>query len=88
LLEPTNIDHNIAIDLFIFNWTLDHNKAGNVEVVKCGKMFPVIEASFATAIIKNLTQKDYCVKIERLPLSVYQGPGSKIVSLNGSVSIR
>ncbi len=87
LLEPTNIDKNIAIDLFIFNWTHDKNLPGSIEVLKCGKIYPIIEAPFAKAI-KNSTEKDDCIKIDTLPLSVYHKPESKIVSVNGSVSLK
>lgn len=84
LLEPLNIDKTIAIDLFIFNWTLGENMLGSIEVVKCGKILPIIEAPLAKQV-KISTQKEDCIKIETLPLSVYR-KSNDIVSLNGTVS--
>ena len=78
-MDPYNVDNNIAIDLFIFNLS----KNGSIEVMKCGKIFPTIEASGAEKV-KNSTQNNNCIKIERLPLSVVSIPGG--VSVNGSVS--
>jgi hypothetical protein len=84
LLEPLNIDKTIAIDLFIFNWTLGENMLGSIEVVKCGKILPIIEAPLAKQV-KISTQKEDCIKIETLPLSVYR-KSNNIVGLNGTVS--
>ncbi|XP_028410942.1 protein GPR107-like isoform X2 [Dendronephthya gigantea] len=83
LLEPSNIDKNIAIDLFIFNWTHRNDMLGSIEVVKCGNIFPVIKASNVKQI-KNPISLGYCTKSETIPLFVYEPKSSGKISINGS----
>lgn len=81
-----NIDKAIAIDLFVFNWTHGKDMLGHVDVFKCGKIFPSIEAPFAKKI-NNINEINSCVKTETFPLSVYGIPDSNSLSVNGSVSV-
>ena len=84
-MEPSNIDKNIAIDLFIFNWTHTSNGLGIIDVVKCGKILAAINAPDAKPI-KNSNKEGECAIIETLPLSVREENDRKMMSVNGSVS--
>ncbi|XP_046844508.1 protein GPR107-like [Xenia sp. Carnegie-2017] len=88
LLKSSNIDKNIAIDLFIFNW---NRKAGkrHIDVIRCGKILPVIESEVGSSIKSMNTIMDEnreCVKIEELPLLVFEH-GRKRISVNGSFTL-